>query len=89
MFCLLTISHNCITIILVRKVGDMMYQLKDTSKISIINQSKLARKIGVNQATLNRIFNQKQNCSKIMAYVICKAINENAEIEDYFIRKGE
>ena len=89
MFCLLTISHNCITIILARKVGDMMYQLKDTSKISIINQSRLARKIGVNQATLNRIFNQKQNCSKIMAYVICKAINENAEIDDYFIKKGE
>ena len=38
-----------------------MYQLKDVSKISIINQSELARKVGVNQATLNRIFNKKQN----------------------------
>ena len=66
-----------------------MYQLKDASKVSIINQSELARKVGVNQATLNRIFNQKQNCSKLMAYAICKSINENAEIEDYFVKKGE
>mgnify|MGYP003465028647 CR=1 FL=1 len=66
-----------------------MYQLKDVSKISIINQSELARKVGVNQATLNRIFNKKQNCSKLMAYAISKAINENAKVEDYFIKKGE
>jgi len=66
-----------------------MYQLKDISKISIINQSKLAQKIGASQATLNRIFNKKQSCSKLMAYAISKAINENAEIEDYFVRKGE
>lgn len=66
-----------------------MYQLKDASKVSIINQSELARKVGVNQATLNRIFNKKQNCSKLMAYAICKSINENAEIEDYFVKKGE
>lgn len=63
-----------------------MYQLKDISKISIINQSKLAKKIGASQATLNRIFNKKQSCSKLMAYAISKAINENAEIEDYFER---
>lgn len=66
-----------------------MYQLKDISKISIINQSKLAQKIGASQATLNRIFNKKQSCSKLMAYAISKAINENAEIKDYFVRKGE
>lgn len=63
-----------------------MYQLKDISKISIINQSKLAQKIGASQATLNRIFNKKQSCSKLMAYAISKAINENAEIKDYFER---
>lgn len=63
-----------------------MYILKNNEKVSIINQSELARKIGVNQATLNRIFNKKQRCSKLMAYTITKSINENAEIEDYFIR---
>ena len=66
-----------------------MYQFKDISKITIINQSGLARKIGIAQSTLNRILNKKQNCSKLMAYAIVKTINENAEIEDYFIRKGE
>lgn len=63
-----------------------MYILKNSEKVSIINQSELARKIGINQATLNRIFNKKQRCSKIMAYTIVKSINENAEIEDYFER---
>jgi DNA-binding XRE family transcriptional regulator len=68
-----------------------MYRLKDTNKIAIINQSELARVVGINNATLNRIFNKKQNCSKIIAYAIVKTINENAEIEDYFelVKKGE
>ena len=66
-----------------------MYQLKDINKVSIINQSELARKVGINQATLNRIFNQKQSCSKVLAYAIVKAINENNEISDYFDKKGE
>ena len=66
-----------------------MYQLRDITKVSIINQSELARKVGINQATLNRIFNQKQSCSKVLAYAIVKAINENNEILDYFELKGE
>ena len=66
-----------------------MYQFKDISKITIINQSGLARKIGIAQSTLKRILNKKQNCSKLMAYDIVKTINENAEIEDYFVKKGE
>lgn len=69
----------------------MMYELKDIERVSIINQSELARKVGINQATINRVFNKKQKCSKLMAYAITKSINENAEIEDYFnsIKKGE
>ena len=68
-----------------------MFLLKDVDKIQIINQSELARKVGINQATLNRVFNKKQKCSKLMAYAIVKSINENAEIEDYFdyVKKGE
>ena len=66
-----------------------MYQLRDIEKVSIINQSELARKVGINQATLNRIFNQKQSCSKVLAYAIVKSIHQEAEIEDYFIKKGE
>ena len=68
-----------------------MFLLKDVEKVAIINQSELARKVGVNQATLNRIFNKKQTCSKLMAYAIVKSINENAEVEDYFnyVKRGE
>lgn len=61
-----------------------MYELKNTERVAIINQSQLAKKVGINQATINRIFKKKQNCSKVMAYAIAKAINENNEIEDFF-----
>lgn len=68
-----------------------MYELKDIEKVAIINQTELAKKVGINQATLNRIFNKKQKCSKVMAYAISKCISENDEIEDYFkyVKKGE
>jgi plasmid maintenance system antidote protein VapI len=54
-----------------------------------INQRQLAEKVGIAFETLNRILNKKQACSKMMAYCICKAINENSEINDYFEKKGE
>lgn len=63
-----------------------MYEIKDKSKLGILNVSELARRIGVDRATLCRIFNRKQKCSKLMAYAVVKAINENAEIENYFER---
>lgn len=55
----------------------------------IFNQSALARVVGISVFTINRIFNRKQATSKTTAYCICKAINPNAEIEDYFEKKGE
>jgi plasmid maintenance system antidote protein VapI len=63
-----------------------MYEIKDKSKLSIMNISEMARKIGVDRSTLCRIFNRKQKCSKIMAYAIVKSINEKLEIDDYFER---
>lgn len=63
-----------------------MYEIKDKSKLSILNVSEMARIIGVDRATLCRIFNRKQRCSKLMAYAIVKSINENAEIDNYFER---
>ena len=53
---------------------------------NVFNQSAIAREIGVAVETINRIFNRKQKCSKTTAYCICKTINNNAEIEDYFIK---
>lgn len=63
-----------------------MYLLKDIEKVKIINQSQLSAMIGISKGTLNRIFNRKQKCSKLIAYAITKTINDNAEIEDYFER---
>lgn len=63
-----------------------MYLLKDIEKVKIINQSQLSTMIGISKGTLNRIFNRKQKCSKLIAYAITKTINDNAEIEDYFER---
>jgi DNA-binding XRE family transcriptional regulator len=57
--------------------------------VDVFNQSAIARQVGLNVATVNRIFNGKQACSKTTAYCICKTINNNAEIEDYFKKKGE
>lgn len=65
-----------------------MFELKDKEKVAIINQAQLSEKIGIDKATMNRIFNKKQKCSKLIAYAIVKTINENAEIEDYF-KKGD
>ena len=63
-----------------------MYLLKDIEKVKIINQSQLSAMIGISKGTLNRIFNRKQKCSKLIAYAITKTINDKAEIEDYFER---
>jgi len=64
-----------------------MYEFKK-DVINVFNQAAIAREVGITTETVNRIFNRKQKCSKRTAYCICKVINKNAEIEDYFERKG-
>jgi len=60
-----------------------------TEKFNTVNQSAVAKQIGIRIETMNRIVNRKQNCPKTTAYCIVKAICQSAEIEDYFKRKGE
>ena len=38
---------------------------------------------------LSNILNGKVACRKVVAFCITKYLNENAEIEDYFVKKGE
>lgn len=65
-----------------------MYIFK--AEISIkINQTKACEIIGLSQPTLSKILNGKVACRKVVAFCITKYLNENAEIEDYFIKKGE
>lgn len=65
-----------------------MYYLKKEID-EIFNQSAIARKVGITVETMNRISKKKQGCSKMTAYCIVKTIDQNAEIEDYFEKKGE
>ena len=65
-----------------------MYIFKTEIPIKI-NQSKACEIIGLAQKTLTNILNGKVACRKVVAFCITKYLDENAEIEDYFIRKGE
>ena len=52
-----------------------------------INQTIASEVIGITQPCLSNILNGKVACRKVVAYCITKYLNEDAEIEDYFIRK--
>ena len=58
-------------------------------KFSLINQRALARNVGMSVEAINRIINGKQLTTKTTAYCIAKSIHPEAEIEDYFEKKGE
>ena len=60
-----------------------------TEKFEIYNKRAIAKIVGLTEASMSRIVNQKQGCSKMTAYCIAKAIHPEAKIEDYFIKKGE
>ena len=66
-----------------------MWTFKDKEVAKTYNKEQMANVIGLNPDTLRRVINGKQECSKIVAYCITKFLNYEAEIEDYFIRKGE
>ena len=60
-----------------------------TEKFTICNQRAIAKIVGITEASMSRIVNQKQGCSKRTAYCIAKAIHKDADIEDFFTKKGE
>ena len=64
-----------------------MYILKNEMKIE--NETKASKIIGIDISTLSRILHKKQKCSKILAYCITKYIDQNAEINNYFIKIGD
>lgn len=63
-----------------------MWRFKDKSVMNLYNKTKVADYIGITTQTLSRIINNKQDCSKLVAYCITKFLNQDAEIEDYFER---
>ena len=65
-----------------------MYLFK--TEISVkINQTIASKVIGITQPTLSNILNGKVACRKVVAFCITKYLDDNAKIEDYFIKKGE
>lgn len=52
--------------------------------LTIREQIKAGKSIGVTPQWLCRICGRKEKVRKLMAYVIVKYIDENAEIEDFF-----
>ena len=65
-----------------------MYIFKDNVDVKM-NQTIASEIIGLSQPTLSNILNRKVACRKVVAFCIAKYIDENAEIEDYFNKKGE
>ena len=66
-----------------------MYIFKDKNVAKMFNKTQMAKVIGLNPDTLRRVINGKQECSKLVAYCITKFLDDEAKIEDYFIKKGE
>lgn len=65
-----------------------MYILKENVDVKM-NQTIASEVIGLSQPTLSNILNRKVACRKVVAFSITKYIDENANIEDYFDKKGE
>ena len=65
-----------------------MWHFKDKEVMKMYNKSKVAEFVGLAPTTLIRIVNGTQDCSKLVAYCITKFLDPDAEIEDYFVRRG-
>ena len=64
-----------------------MYRFKKELFTNIkINQSKMAKEIGLSFQYVNGVINNRFNCRILVAYAMTKLINSNAEINDYFER---
>ena len=66
-----------------------MWTFKDKEVAKTYNKEQMAKVIGLNPDTLRKVINGKQECSKLVAYSITTFLNYEAEIEDYFIKKGK
>ena len=66
-----------------------MYTFKDKNVAKMFNKTQMAKVIGLNPDTLRRVINGKQECSKLVAYCITKCLDDESEIEDYFVKTGE
>jgi transcriptional regulator with XRE-family HTH domain len=69
-----------------------VFKIKEEHKKELLNgvsQRDIADKIGINEATLSRILNGKQNCSKLTARSLVILFRKEQDIDYYFERVGE
>lgn len=63
------------------------YMLKENASKDIRRKYKneyLVQQVGISKVYLSLILNRHRVCSKQVAYCITKAINSEAEVEDFF-----
>lgn len=65
-----------------------MYYFRQDIQVKF-KQKDLCETVGITQPTMSNIINGKVACRKVVAYCITKYLNQDAEIEDYFVKKGE
>lgn len=64
-----------------------MYQFKIEKREDYLEGrtiTYLANIVGITREYMTSILTGKRNCSKMVAYCIAKAGNENSEVDDYF-----
>ena len=69
-----------------------MYKFKKEKYKDFTSKYKItgvADKIGISSNYLSLILNNKRDCKKTVAYCIVKAIDSEAEIDDYFILENK
>ena len=67
-----------------------MYSFRLEKKDEIINKYKLgflADEIGISLTYLSNILNGKNDCKKVVAYCITKMVDNEKEVEYFFIKK--
>lgn len=62
-----------------------MYMFRDDINITI-RQKQAVEVLGLTKSALSKIMNKKMACRKVVAYAITKYMNQDSEIEDYFVR---
>ena len=62
-----------------------MWWIKSLDTGKPYNKTQMAKIIGTHPDTLRKIFNGKKGCTRLVAYSITKFLDNNKELEDYFI----
>lgn len=68
-----------------------MYFFNKVEKAKILDGRTVvyvANKIGVTSTFLSSVLNGKRGCSKTVAFCIVKCLCQEAEIDDYFEKRG-